>query len=159
MISLVPPSEIEDVVCSDVEDLEVSSLISLGQEMIEFCSMHGGSGLSAPQIGIKKKMFVWYIGENQFQIVFNPKYYGTGKTHSVEGCLSYEKRHYYMTRPKEIQAVFYGFKEGKLVKSTLHLRGEKAVLFAHECDHVNYMEKGIGKTIDQLGELVDNGEN
>lgn len=155
-LELVEEAFVEDVVCTDVTEEELPEMISLGERMIQFCNDNGGAGLAAPQVGVNKKMFVWYIGEERFQIVFNPSYCGgSAKTSTIEGCLSYHGLHFFVRRDKEIQATCLGSKDGKFYKQTYSLSGEKAILFAHECDHVNYQNTGLGKTVKQLGEILE----
>src|SRR5271157_2390447 len=121
-LELVESKEVEKIECLEVSEIEAPVLIKLGEIMIQKCASWGGIGLAAPQVGVKKKMFVWQIGEDErggasFQIVFNPKYFKNGKEiKMLEGCLSYKDDHYLVDRYKYITAVFYTFFEGKLLK-------------------------------------------
>ena len=149
---------IENIVSIEVTEEEAPALIKLGEEMIPFCVTHGGVGLAAPQIGTFKRMFIWQIKETNasegYQIVFNPKYYKNGKqVRMLEGCLTYSQDHYFMERWKGITAVFYTFYEGKFYKVSRQINGIRAVIFQHECDHLD------GKTIAVVGEKLDDEKN
>ena len=157
-LELVDPKEVEKVECTDVIEAEAPTLIKLGEMMIQKCTEWGGIGLAAPQIGVKKRMFVWQIGEDErgrnFQIVFNPKYYKNGKeARMLEGCLSYKENHYIVNRHKYITAVFYTFYDGKFIKVSKQISGTRAIIFQHETDHVN------GITIALKGEKLDEQKN
>jgi peptide deformylase len=157
-LALSSKEDVENVFCEDVTELEAPEMIKLGEKMIEACAKWGGIGLAAPQIGIKKKMFVWTVGEDlngrNFQIVFNPKYFVIGKKQMMlEGCLSYQTNHYLIERYKRINAYYYTFYNGKFLKIVKPLLGLKAVIFQHECDHIN------GQTIAMKGEVLDEEKN
>jgi peptide deformylase len=155
---LSPKEDVENVFCEDVTAEEALEMIKLGEKMIEACAKWGGIGLAAPQIGIKKKMFIWTVGEDlngrNFQIVFNPKYFVIGKKQMMlEGCLSYASDHFLIERYKRINVYYYTFYNGKFMKVVKPLLGLKAVIFQHECDHIN------GQTIALKGERLDEEKN
>lgn len=155
---LIESKFIENIICSEVITEEAPNLIKIGEEMIKFCVEKGGIGLAAPQIGLLKKMFIWRIGEDKegqnFQIVFNPKFYKNGKeTRMIEGCLSYGENHYIVKRWKNITAVFYTFHNGIFHKISRQLSGIRAVIFQHETWHIE------GKTIAMEGEKLDEQKN
>ena len=157
-LALSPKEDVENVLCEDVTVEEAPEMIKLGEKMIEACAKWGGIGLAAPQVGIKKKMFIWTVGEDlngrNFQIVFNPKYFVIGKKQMMlEGCLSYANSHFLIERYKRINAYYYSFFGGKFVKIVKPLLGLKAVIFQHECDHVD------GQTIAMKGEKLDEEKN
>ena len=140
--------EVENVECEDIYEEEASGFIPIAQAMIEFTAKNGGVGLSAPQIGINKKLIVWQGKNNTFHIGFNPTFYSKGKKiNTVEGCLSYPEEEYYISgRRKYIQAVYYALNQGgKLVKIARSMRDDEAIVYQHEVDHVN------GKTIAMIG--------
>ena len=142
--------EVENVKCDDINEEEAGQYKELAEQMIEFAVQNGGMGLSAPQIGIHKKLIVWEGKENTFHIGFNPSYYPDGKdTNTVEGCLSYPDEQYFLTRKKSIRAVYYALNQGgKLVKITRKMTNDEAIVFAHETDHIN------GITIAMIGKKL-----
>jgi peptide deformylase len=151
-VRLYQREEVENVSCEDVKENELSEMISLGEEMIKFANDNGGAGLSAPQIGFLKKVIVWKSKENLFSIGFNPRYYKDGKiTNTAEGCLSYPNETYFMQRYKYIRAVYFVPNEEKtsLVQISRRMRGEEAIIFQHETDHIN------GITIAMKGKKIE----
>lgn len=145
-------SDIEGVECEEIKESEASEYISIAQAMIEFAAKNGGVGLSAPQVGINKKLIVWAGKDNTFHIGFNPTFYSKGKkTNTVEGCLSYPEEEYFVEgrRRKYIQAVYYALnKSGKLLKVTRPMRDDEAIIYQHEVDHIN------GKTVAMIGKKL-----
>ena len=153
-IELVAPEEAEDVLCEDVRQEEARDMLELGKKMIEYCHMTGAVGLACPQIGIKKKMFVYRKTENSFQVVINPTFYPVGKRpiRVLEGCMSLKKKSYLVSCYKEIQAVLYVWETDKLVKRGYSLTGNKAIIFQHECRHIGkFGTDELGQTIRQYG--------
>jgi peptide deformylase len=157
-MELVKKELVENAVCTEVTEEEAPELIKTGEEMIKFCVSKGGVGLSASQIGINKKMFIWLIRENgslnDFQIVFNPKYIKDGKeVRMIEGCLTYGEEHFLVNRYKYIRAIYYTFFQGKFKKVTVALSGMRSIVFQHETDHTN------GITIAMKGETLSESQN
>ena len=138
-LKILKDEEVENVICTPVTKEEASEIIKLGEKMIEICSENNGIGLAAPQVGVNKRMFVWMNGMNTFQIVLNPSFIPQEKkkTHTVEGCLSYPGRDFYMERYKRILAKFQTFSNGKFFNWTKQYSSEKAFIFSHEFDHLN----------------------
>lgn len=130
--------DVENVKCEDINEEEAEEYKELAEQMIEFAVQNGGMGLSAPQIGIHKKLIVWEGKEDTFHIGFNPNYYPDGKdTNTVEGCLSYPDEQYFLGRKKSIRAVYYALNQGgRLVKITRKMTNDEAIVFQHETDHV-----------------------
>lgn len=147
-LKIVDPSIIEDIVCEDVKLSEFEYMKELGEQLIEICIENGGVGLSAPQVGIFKKMFIWMNGNDTYQIVINPKYYYADKKTSnlVEGCLSYPDRNFFTTRYKYINASYDVLVNGEIKRIYRKLSGEKAFIFQHETDHT------CGQTIKMIGQ-------
>lgn len=146
-----------EIICEEVFPEEMEEFIKLGEVMIKFCVESGGLGLSAPQIGIMKKMFIWSNAYNQFQIIVNPCFFPTGKkTNVVEGCLSYPGNQYFIQRYKYGNASFNILDPNdktKFKKSFRKLSGERAFVWQHELDHLN------GITISIKGKLFEIGKN
>ena len=150
-ISLADIQNIRGIKSEDVTEEEAKELLPTAEKMIEMCSELGGIGLAAPQIGLFKKMFVFMISANSFQVVFNPTWYNSGKkTNVLEGCLSLEGKDFLLKRPKEIRAVWYSLtSDGKFHKVSRTLKKEKAFVFVHESDHLN------GVDISMVGESLE----
>lgn len=143
--------EVENVECEDIHEEEASDFIPIAQAMIEFTAKNGGVGLSAPQIGINKKLIVWQGKNNTFHIGFNPTFFSKGKKiNTIESCLSYPEEEYFVPgRRKYIQAVYYALNQGgKLVKIARSMRDDEAIVYQHEVDHIN------GKTIAMIGKRL-----
>lgn len=153
-LMLSPPEEIENIECEDVVLEEFEEIKKLGEAMINFCVENGGLGLAAPQVGVKKNMFVWRNGENSFQIILNPKIFPEKKTTNVaEGCLSYPGDTYLVKRFKKIRIKFFYVKDGEMKTHSQNIYNEKAFIFQHELDHLS------GKTIATKGYLLSKADD
>lgn len=151
-MELINSNDIEYITTEEVKEEEIDEIIELGEEMIQFCVDNSGLGLAAPQVGIFKSFFVYSPKPEIFQIVINPKWFPNGKkTHTIEGCLSYPGKSYYMERYKYVTAVYYGRskKTGKMEKISRRLSKDDAIAFQHEADHL------IGKTINTEGRFLE----
>ena len=93
-----------------------------------------GVGLAAPQINLSQRFFIAKFGKT-FTAFFNPKILSYAKEVKVnlEGCLSIPDYYGEVTRPKRI-TVNYTDIFGKPV--TKNLTGTRAMIFQHECDHL-----------------------
>ncbi len=94
-----------------------------------------GYGLSAPQIGILKRVFVGLIGKN-FKAFVNPEIreFGKEKINLLEGCLSVPEFYGHVIRPADVKvSSFTEF--GK--KFTRWYKGISARVIQHEIDHLN----------------------
>lgn len=155
-ISLVDPSIVEGCICDEVYPEEWDDIKKLGEAMIKLCVEQGGLGLSAPQVGVMKKMFVWNNSQNQFQIVVNPYFTPDGKkTNVVEGCLTYPGKHFFLKRFKSGNArsdILDPNDTSKFKRSFRKLSGERALVWQHESDHLE------GKTIAMIGMPFDTGK-
>lgn len=152
-LKIVPAEDIVDIECEDVTIEEFPEIKKLGEAMIELCVSKSGVGLAAPQVGVKKNMFVWMNGVNSFQIVLNPKIFpGKKKTNLVEGCLSYPKERYFLQRSKETRMKFNFVKDGEMKSHSANFHGEKSFVLQHEYDHL------IGNTIATKGQFFSKDE-
>ena len=117
-MELVTPESFEGVKSIEVTDADLEQLYALAQEMVKFAHARNGVGLTLPQIGINKRAFVMLDKDDQWAMMINPEFFGTGKKANVyERSLSYEGV-YWLPRFKKINAVYY----------TLDVKGEKLVL-------------------------------
>ena len=106
-MELVSPEFFENVKAYEVKSDDLEELYSLAQEMVKFAHARGGVGLTLPQIGISKRAFVMLDKDDQWAMMINPEFFGTGKKVNVyERSLSYEGV-YSVPRYKKINAVYY----------------------------------------------------
>jgi peptide deformylase len=111
------------------------------REMAKFMTDNGGVGLAAPQIGVKKRIFI--MG-NFVKLVacINPKIVSLSeeRANDLEGCLSFPELFMKVKRPASAIVNYYTI-SGELVER--ELTGLEARVFLHEYDHL------IGVTFDQ----------
>lgn len=111
------------------------------REMAKFMTDNGGVGLAAPQIGVKKRIFI--MG-NFVKLVacINPKIISLSeeRANDLEGCLSFPELFMKVKRPASAIVNYYTI-SGELVER--ELTGLEARVFLHEYDHL------IGVTFDQ----------
>lgn len=112
----------------------------LEEEMITLMVNSNGIGLSAPQVGIKLRMFVM-ISQNIEELytpfaVFNPKIIADSGNSILgdEGCLSYPGLGLKVSRPEHIVAEFFD-RDGN--RHIIRFDGIDARCFQHELDHLN----------------------
>lgn len=93
-----------------------------------------GIGLAAPQIGVRKQIFVWDL-EDEPMVVINPEIVESrGEFVYDEGCLSIPGLYIEMVRPDEV--LMRGLDlEGNTVE--IEASGLEGRLFQHELDHLN----------------------
>jgi peptide deformylase len=118
----------------------------LVRAMSKFMTDNGGVGLAAPQLGIKKRIFI--MG-NFIKLVacINPKIVSLSdeRDNDLEGCLSFPDLFMKVKRPSSA-VVQYNTVSGELVER--ELTGFECRVFLHEYDHL------IGVTFNQrVGEL------
>jgi peptide deformylase len=125
--------KIDDTILDTVEDLRDT----LKEDA-------GGIGLSAPQIGVLKRIILIDLKEEDFTpiVLINPKIIKKiGHEESVEGCLSYPGYEGIVIRPKKVIVTGLNL-DDKEVNYTAD--GLLAKAFCHEIDHLDgilYMEK------------------
>lgn len=138
-MELVDASEFEGKVADEVAETDLEEMYAIAQEMVKFAHARGGIGLSLPQIGINKRAFAMLYKDDQWIMVINPEYFGTGKKASVyERSLSYEGV-YWLKRFKNINAVYYTIDIGKddklvLKKNYKMMSGLRAFVFQNLVD-------------------------
>ncbi|MBU4264902.1 peptide deformylase [Patescibacteria group bacterium] len=125
------------------------------QDVIEVLKgSENGAGLSAIQIGIKKRFFgIKDMKKKRIKtkIFVNPEIVKTfgeksfleveaidgGKTDFLEGCLSFPNFFGTVKRWKKIKARWFGPGESKLKEREGVLEGFEAIVFQHELDHLD----------------------
>ena len=119
----------------------------LVRAMSKFMADNGGVGLAAPQVGIKKRIFI--MGNfTKLIACINPKIVSLSedRKNDLEGCLSFPDLFMKVKRPTTA-VVQYHTVSGELVER--ELTGFECRVFLHEYDHL------IGVTFDQrVGDLT-----
>ena len=155
--SLVPSNEIEGIKCETVNEND-ESINEIGEKLSFTCASLGGVGLAAPQIGIKKRMFVMAINNSVYKLIINPRYLkDSGRKKVIESCLSYPNKKYLVKRYKRIIAYYQTFnpKTKVLEEVKQRLYGNSAIVFQHETDHCGNGEGELSKTIAMIGEEIE----
>ncbi|MEO0189022.1 MAG: peptide deformylase, partial [candidate division WOR-3 bacterium] len=113
------------------------------EDLVDTMFAYDGLGLSAPQIGITKRVFVVNKGEftgneGEFQVIINPEIvYYEGEEVREEGCLSFPDLYYEIKRPYMCILKGYELKDGKIVPVEIAATGLYARVLMHETDHLN----------------------
>ena len=113
----------------------------LVRAMSKFMADNGGVGLAAPQLGIKKRIFI--MGNfTKLVACINPRIVSLSdeRVNDLEGCLSFPDLFMKVKRPTSA-VVQYNTVSGELVER--ELTGLESRVFLHENDHL------IGVTFDQ----------
>ena len=102
------------------------------------CSTKYGVGISAPQIGVTKQVFVVRFDPkvNISTVMINPVITKDDfvKVKAREGCLSYPGHYYKIERPWKVEVEYLN---EKFVKVKKELIGFEARVFLHEYDHLS----------------------
>lgn len=112
-------------------DGDPSDLIA---NLIRIMFANGGIGLSAPQVGINKRIFVMGTNEKSF-VCINPEIVsGEGEVKDIEGCLSYPGLYLHVKRYLTVNVKYQNI----LGEEKIHtFTGIMARVFQHELDHLN----------------------
>lgn len=134
-------------ICDEWDFEKDGSPEELVRAMSRFMTDNGGVGLAAPQVGIKKRIFI--MG-NFIKLVacINPKIVSLSeeRDNDLEGCLSFPELFMKVKRPASA-VVEYQTISGEVVER--ELTGFECRVFLHEYDHL------IGITFDQrVGSLT-----
>lgn len=116
-------------------DNQLLDLVSQLKGLLEQQKDPPGFGLSAPQIGILKRVFVGIIGNNLKAFV-NPEILELGTTSitMLEGCLSVPEFYGHVIRPADVKVSSFSENGGKF---TRWYKGLSARVIQHEIDHLN----------------------
>ena len=115
-------------------ETEPEDRVELTNNMSETMRHYGGIGLSANQVGLALRMFVF--GDNKHFIpCFNPKIieYGGPEMPIEEGCLTYPGLFVKIYRPDWIVAQW---EDEKRELHEANLPDLHSRIFQHECDHM-----------------------
>lgn len=120
--------------CVDLNLKDKKSINEIINDLYDTLKSTSGIGLSAPQIGINKNIFIVIFNE-YFQVFINPKireYYGETKT-DVESCLSLPNIEVSVPRRKGIIIDYY---DGKLKLRIDTIDNFVSRIIQHEYDHL-----------------------
>ncbi len=126
------------------------------KDMYETMYDSDGVGLAAPQIGIKKRVFVVDVpkedGESDKYTMINPEILETsGEQEGFEGCLSVPGKHGMVKRPMHVKV---RAQDENMNWREVEAEGLLARAILHENDHLD----GILYTDLVEGDLLDNEE-
>lgn len=137
--------------CRPVEKFD-EKLHQLLNDMAETLAKAQGLGLAAPQVGIRRRLFVMDLQEGEGVMEFiNPVILKkSGKQRDVEGCLSCPDQWGYVTRPNKC-TIRAQDRNGEFFEMQLEGLGARCV--CHETDHLD------GKLfLELVDEFVDPAE-
>lgn len=140
------PLAAEDIAL--LETLNAYLVAGYDPEYAEQNDIRPGVGLAAPQLGIRKQMFVVVAFDENGELfhfgVINPKIVSHSEEKvylpSGEGCLSVDREVQGLVhRSKRISlsAHYYNFTTKELTKQTLKLKDYIAIVCQHELDHLH----------------------
>jgi len=157
-VAIVPAEDIPAPPYRTPSD-DVPQMYSVAKKMESLCRRLGGMGMSASQVGLPWRMFVFLLDPpygDKFGCYFDCEYRPASedKAPSVEGCLSLPGLMYSVDRHEEVvvsgKELFEG-DEGPLVRDVEKaFSGLAAVLMQHEIDH----DHGRERMIDSIGRRV-----
>ncbi len=120
--------------CQEVGEI-TPDIKRLVRDMIDSLPKPEGAGLSANQIGVVKRVFI-YEHEGEFATCINPRIIATSQEteEEVEGCLSIPGAA--MQVPRHI-ALDLEYMDLAGITNTIHVEGWIARVFQHEIDHLD----------------------
>ncbi|NNC78628.1 MAG: peptide deformylase [Acidimicrobiales bacterium] len=122
-------------VAKEITDID-GALVQLAEDMLETMYAEPGLGLAAPQVGVRKRLFVYDLemGEEPHALI-NPEIVESdGEWEFDEGCLSVPGLSWNIVRPKQIHIVGRDLDGNEVSIEADEL---EARLFQHELDHLN----------------------
>ena len=136
--------------CKPVREV-TNKIRTLVEDMLETMYDAQGVGLAAPQVGIRKRIVVIDVTEEQDSpiILINPEIIESdGSQTGGEGCLSVPNKIGQVTRPNYVKVKAYNLDMEEIV---LEGEGLLARAFCHEIDHLDgilYLDKMEGELQD-----------
>ncbi len=142
------------VQCRPVEKFD-QKLWTLLDDMAETLYHAQGLGLAAPQVGIRRRIAVIDVGdENGLIELINPVILkSSGKQRDVEGCLSCPEQWGYVVRPNKCTVKAQN-RNGEFFE--LHLEGLGCRCACHEIDHLD--GKLFLELVDEFVEISESEE-
>ena len=110
--------------------------LSLVKDLKDTCTVEGGVGISAPQVGINKRVIV-ATHDGTLKAFINPeiiRYEGALERREKEGCLSFPGLFSKIKRFDRV-VVSYNDESGNLLEETYE--GFTSQIIQHEVDHLN----------------------
>ena len=127
--------------CRPVEKID-QRLAELLDDLADTMHDAEGVGLAAPQVGILRRLCVVDVGEGVIELI-NPEIVESeGDQYEEEGCLSVPGRRGEVSRSRDIEISYIS--PASLKDTTERISGFTAVIFQHECDHLQgilYIDK------------------
>jgi peptide deformylase len=118
---------------AEIEDVD-GKLVRLADEMLVTMYEAPGLGLAAPQVGVRKRLFVYDIGEGP-RVVVNPTIAESdGEWAYEEGCLSVPGLAWEIVRPRRVHLVGRDLDGNEISVEADDLL---ARCFQHEMDHLD----------------------
>lgn len=120
---------------ADVEEID-GRLARLAEQMVETMYEAPGVGLAAPQVGVRKRLFVYDTGDGSGpRTIVNPTISGTdGEWTFEEGCLSVPGLSWAIVRPKDVQLTGWDLDGNEVaIEATEY----EARVLQHEVDHLD----------------------
>lgn len=117
-------------------DLVDGKLAALADQMVETMYAAPGVGLAAPQVGIRKRLFVYDTGDGAgARVIVNPTIVeGDGEWTFEEGCLSVPGLSWPIVRPRDVHLTGWDL-DGREV--SIEATEYEARVFQHEVDHLD----------------------
>jgi peptide deformylase len=110
------------------------SLVRLAADMVETMNAAPGVGLAAPQVGVRRRMFVYDVGDGPRTVV-NPEIVESrGEFTMEEGCLSVPGLAWPIARPDEVHLKGYDLDGNEIDIEASEYLGR---VFQHELDHLD----------------------
>jgi peptide deformylase len=107
---------------------------NLSIEMLKVMFANNGIGLSAPQVGLNKRIFVMGTSEKSY-VCINPEIIShQGEIKDIEGCLSYPGLFLHVKRYETIEVKYQNILGEEKIKT---FNGIISRVFQHELDHLN----------------------
>jgi peptide deformylase len=117
----------------EITDVD-AALVQLAEDMVETMNAAPGVGLAAPQVGVRRRLFVYDVGEGPKAIV-NPEIVEfRGEFSYEEGCLSVPGLSWEIIRPNEIHLRGYDLDGDEVDIEADEYLGR---VFQHELDHLD----------------------
>lgn len=107
----------------------------LGNNLLKFMHLSGGIGLAANQVGLRERVFVMSVNNND-RVFFNPKVVQVSDklVPYQEGCLSYPNDSVELDRPDTIKIEYQNSNGDYLFEQFSNL---EARVIQHEIDHLD----------------------
>lgn len=120
--------------CPEVAEID-DSVRKLVQDLVDSLPKPGGAGLSANQIGILRRVFV-YDDEGEIKACVNPRILEASEemVEEMEGCLSLPEAVVPVPRHAHLELEYLDL-EGRTQR--IRAEGWKARVFQHEIDHLD----------------------